>query len=47
MDDEEVKVVEEGMEAIKLQRDNGEDIVQIPTDDDKEKEDEVQSFSCG
>ena len=47
MDDGEVKDVEEGMEAIKLQGDNGEDIVQIPTDDDKEKEDEVQSFSCG
>ena len=44
MDDGEVKDVEEGMEAIKLQGDNGEDIVQIPTDDDKEKEDEVSHF---
>ena len=43
MDDGEIKDVEEGMEAIKLQGDNGEDIVQIPADDDKEKEDEVYS----
>lgn len=41
MDDGEIKDVEEGMEAIKLQGDNGADIVQIPADDDKEKEDEV------
>ena len=44
MDDGEIKDVEEGMEAIKLQGDNGEDIVQIPADDDKEKEDEVLSL---
>ena len=41
MDDGEVKDVEEGIEVIKLQEDNGEDIVQIPADDDKDKEDEV------
>ena len=41
MDDGEVKDVEVGMEVIKLQDDNGEDIVQIPVDDDKDKEDEV------
>ena len=41
MDDGEVKDVEEGMEVIKLQEDNGENIVQIPAGDDKDKEDEV------
>ena len=41
VDDGEIKDVEEGMEVIKLQGDNGQDIVQIPADDDKEKEDEV------
>lgn len=42
MEDGDVKDVEEGMEVIKLQEDNGEDIVQIPADDDKDKEDEVK-----
>lgn len=41
MDDGDVKGVEEGIEVIKLQEDNGEDIVQIPVDDGKDKEDEV------
>ena len=41
MDDGEVKDVEDGMELIKLQEDNGEDIVEIPADGDKEKKDEV------
>lgn len=41
MDDGEVKGVEEGIEVIKLQEDNGEDIVQSPVDDGKDKEDEV------
>lgn len=43
MDDGEIKDVEEGMEAIKLPGNSGEDIAQIPADDDKEKEDEVLS----
>lgn len=44
MDDGEVKDVEEGMEVIKLQEDNGEDIAQIPADDGKDKEDEVKTI---
>lgn len=42
LEDGDIKDVEEGMEVIKLQEDNGEDIVQILADDDKDKDDEVK-----
>lgn len=42
-DDEEVKEVEEGVEEIKLEEENGEDTVQVPSNDYDDKEDEVVS----
>lgn len=41
VDDDEVKEVEEEMEVIKLEDDNGEDTMQVPANDDNDKEAEV------